>query len=206
MIKANRQTLPIWFFDTYFSTLQKLIFRDVEYRLEGPIPDGPVLLLQNHFSWWDGYWSFVVSERILKRKFHVMMLEKELARRKFLTRTGAFSIDPEGRNVLSSMRYAANILKDPQNSVTLYPQGRLISHYSGHVTFEKGAESLLRIAGTPVQTVFAAIHVSFGSPVRPRATIFLKYFGQGFCTTEELESAYNAFYQQSRSEVIHSEI
>ncbi|MFZ5430079.1 MAG: lysophospholipid acyltransferase family protein [Bacteroidota bacterium] len=206
MIKANRQTLPLWFFDKYFSILQKILFREVEFRLEGTVPDGPVLLLQNHFSWWDGYWSFVATEKVMKRRFHVMMLEKELARRKFLSRTGAFSIDPEGRNVLPSMRYSSNILKDPRNSVTIYPQGRLISHYAGRVVFEKGAEALLRIAGAPVNVVFAAAHVSYGSPVRPRATIFLKHFEQGLCSTQDLEAAYNAFYLESRDLVIRSEV
>mgnify|MGYP004701944419 CR=1 FL=1 len=206
MIKARKQSLPLWFFTTYFKILQKIFFRSVGFNLTNQIPEGPVLLLQNHFSWWDGYWSYFIAEKILKRRFYVMMLEAQLKKRMFLTRTGAFSINPEGRNMLTSMRYAADLLKKPENVVTIYPQGRIQSNYVDHLIFEKGAETILRLAGQTVGVVFAAAHIGFGSHVRPKIVVFLKFEGNKNYTTNELESAYNDFYRETREQVINEEV
>jgi 1-acyl-sn-glycerol-3-phosphate acyltransferase len=206
MIKANRQTLPLWFFTTYFRIMQKILFRRVDFRLINNIPEGPVLLLQNHFSWWDGYWSYFIAEKILKRRFHVMMLEEQLKKRLFLTRTGVFSVNPTGKNMLASIRYASGLLKNPENVVTIYPQGKIQSHYIDFLTFEKGAESLLRLTGQTVHVVFAAAHIKYGSPVRPGAQVFLKYWGSKYITSNELESAYNHFYKETRHLVINEEV
>lgn len=206
MIKANRQTLPLWFFTTYFRIMQKILFRRVDFRLINNIPEGPVLLLQNHFSWWDGYWSYFIAEKILKRRFHVMMLEEQLKKRMFLTRTGAFSVNPSGKDMLASIRYAAGLLKKPENVLTIYPQGRIQSNYVDHLTFEKGAETLLRLADHSVQLVFAAVHINYGSQARPRVQVFLKFAGSEKYTTNELESAYNDFYKETRNQVINEEV
>jgi 1-acyl-sn-glycerol-3-phosphate acyltransferase len=206
MITSKRQSLPLWFFTTFFRLMQKIFFREVEFKLDKTVPDGSVLLLQNHFSWWDGYWSYFISEKLLKRRFHVMMLEKELKRRMFLIRTGAFSVDPGGKEMLATLRYASGLLSNPGNVVTIYPQGEIQSHYIGHVSFQKGASTLLKLAGENVHVVFAAAHIQYGSPVRPKAHIHLQYFGSGSYSAKELEAAYNKFYSESRAEVVLAEI
>lgn len=205
MITAHRQSLPLWFFTTFFRVMQKFLFREVEFKLDKTVPEGSVLLLQNHFSWWDGYWSYFIAEKLLKRRFHVMMLEKELKRRMFLSRTGAFSVDPGGKEMLATMRYAADLLRDPRNVVTIYPQGEIQSHYIRHVPFEKGAATLLRLAGEKVHVVFAAAHIQYGSPVRAKGQIHLHYFGCGKYSADQLEAGYNKFYSESRAEVVLAE-
>lgn len=202
MIQASRNKLSLWFYTSYFRLLQRIFFREVEHHLLNDVPEGPVLLVQNHFSWWDGYWSYVISEKILRRKFHVMMLERELNKRRFLARTGAFSVDPEGKNLLGGMRYAAGLLKDPANAVTIYPQGKLISHYTSEVGFERGSELLLKLSGGEVNVVFAAAHVEFGAPVRPKLIVHITCFGKGVFSTESLQDAYNEFYFRCRSQIV----
>jgi 1-acyl-sn-glycerol-3-phosphate acyltransferase len=203
MIKAQKQALPLWFFSTYFRIMQKFHFSSIEFKVLNSIPEGPVLLLQNHFSWWDGYWSYFIAEKILKRNFYVMMLEEQLKKRMFLTRTGTFSVNPTGNDMLASIRYAAGLLKNSENVVTIYPQGKIQSHYIDKLTFEKGAESLLRLAVLPVNVVFASAHINYGSLVRPRAQIFLKYTGNKKFTIKELETAYNDFFIETREQVIN---
>lgn len=197
--------MPLWFFSTYFRLFQKIIFRNVEFKLLNEVPDGPVLLLQNHFSWWDGYWSWFISEKILKRRFHVMMLEEQLIKRMFLTRTGVFSVDKNKKNVLPSMRYAAQLLSDPRNVVTIYPQGQIYSHYIDTVIFEKGAEMLLKNNEGKINVVFATAHISFGSPARPKAKIRVKYVGNRAFNLIELQDEYNDFYSKIRNQVILDE-
>jgi 1-acyl-sn-glycerol-3-phosphate acyltransferase len=204
MIKAKRNRFSLWFYPGYFRIMEKIFFREVEYRMEQEIPDGPVLLLQNHFSWWDGYWSFVIAEKILKRNFHVMMLEKELKRRKFLSQTGAFSVDPEGKNMLASIRYAVDLLKHPRNVVTIYPQGKLVSHYTRTVAFEPGTDAILRLAGGNVNVVFASAHIEFGSTARPKATIFISCRAGENDPSTSLKEAYNRFYTDCRNSIIEA--
>ncbi len=195
----------MWFFTTYYRFFQKIIFRNVEFNLMNEVPDGPVLLLQNHFSWWDGYWSWFISEKILKRRFHVMMLEEQLKKRMFLTRTGVFSVDKNKKNVLPTMRYSAQLLSDPRNVVTIYPQGQINSHYIDNVIFEKGAEMLLKNNEGKINVVFATAHISFGSPARPKATIKVKYAGNRSFNLIELQDEYNEFYFKTRNQVILDE-
>ena len=205
MIKARRQKLPLWFFTTYFRVLQKFLFRKVEFIMLNSVPEGPVLLIQNHFSWWDGYWSYYVAEKILGRNFHVMMLEEQLQKRMFLARTGAFSVNPNGNNLLASMRYASGLLSDSKNVVTIYPQGAIQSHYQNKIQFEKGAEILLRLSSNPVNLVFAVARISYGTPVRPKATVFVKYIGNNKVASGQLEEAFNDFYTHCTKETIDSE-
>ncbi len=200
MIKSNRKALPLWFFTSYFRLLQKLLFRKVTFVVENSIPDGPVLLLQNHFSWWDGYWSYYIAEKLLSRKFHVMMLEKELRKRMFLTRTGAFSVDPDGKGVVSSLRYAADLLSDSSKLVALYPQGKIESHFLSSIEFKPGAESLLRLSPSNVQVIFAAAHIHYGAPARPEAFIYIRHIALTPAST--LQEAYNHFYRETRNFVI----
>ena len=206
MIRARRQSLALWFFTSYFRFLQKVLFREVEFIRQGPVPEGPVLLIQNHFSWWDGYWSYYIAEKLLRRKFHVMMLEKELRKRMFLSRTGAFSVDPDGPGMLASLRYATRLLESPDNLVTVYPQGKIQSHYIRQVPFHGGAAALLRLAGKPVNVVFAAAHIQFGSPVRPKGQVFYACYGNARFTAQELESAYNKFYLETREHTVHADV
>lgn len=205
MIQASRNRFSLWFYTSYFRLLQGIFFRKVEHRFLNDVPDGPVLLLQNHFSWWDGYWSYVISEKILKRKFHVMMLEKELRKRRFLARTGAFSVDPEGKDLLKGLRYAARLLQDPDNAVTVYPQGKLVSHYTNRIGFERGTELLLKLSAREVNVVFAAVNVEFGAPVRPKVIVNLTFYGKGVYSAESLQDAYNTFYVHTRSQIIASD-
>ncbi len=200
MITSNRQAFPLWFYTSYFRLLQKLLFRRVTFVVENTIPEGPILLLQNHFSWWDGYWSYFIAEKILYRRFHVMMLEKELRKRMFLTRTGAFSVDPAGRGLVSSLRYAAALLSDAANVVSLYPQGKIESHFLSTIEFKPGAESLLRLAAPGVQVVFAAAHIHYGAPARPEAFIYIRHLGSA--PASALQEDYNQFYRETRTFVM----
>ncbi|MDO9613156.1 MAG: hypothetical protein Q7J86_01355 [Bacteroidota bacterium] len=58
MIKANYDPVSLWIFSSWFRVLQKIHFRKISVITEVVFPeDQSVLLLQNHFSYYDGYWS-----------------------------------------------------------------------------------------------------------------------------------------------------
>ena len=130
MIKARPNPLSLWFYSSYFRVLQKIHFRKFSIISDDIFPeDRSVLLLQNHFSLYDGYWSMYLCRRFFRRNFYVMMLEEELKKRMFLTKCGVFSVRKNSRELLESLQYAAGLLKNPRNVVTVYPAGELISQH-----------------------------------------------------------------------------
>lgn len=195
MIPSNHDPLTIWFFDLYFRLRMFFQFRGMEIHGEVPAAGKPVLLLQNHFSWWDGYWSFYLSRHIFKRKFHVMMLEEQLRRRMFINRCGAFSVRKDSRELIESLNYAVALLDDPTNLVCLYPQGQIQSQHQTPVTFERGASWILKRSKLDIQVCFCVCLVDYFSRAKPVVRFYLKSY-EGAKTSAALATAYNEFRHQ----------
>ena len=195
MIKARHHKLSIWFFRKFFGTLQRIYFRKITIVSDDLIPENQsVLLFQNHFSWWDGYWSDLLSKRVFKRKFHVMMLEDQLRQRMFLNRCGVFSIQKNNRDSLNSLNYSSEILNDPGNMVTIYPSGIMLTQHQQVVEFQKGISRIIEGQTEHFAIVLAVVLVDYFGFVRPEIRIYLKNYS-GERTVEALEKAYNSFYQ-----------
>ena len=195
MIKAKYSEAWLWFYSSYFRVLQKIYFRKISVITEAVFPENQsVLLLQNHFSYYDGYWSMYLCKRVFKRRFHVMMLEEELAKRMFLTRCGVFSVRKNSRELIESLNYANELLQDPLNVVTIYPSGEIVSQHQQNFQFQQG---FIRIAGhrdNHSLIAMAVVLVDHFSQVRPEIRIYLKNYS-GDRTSEAIESAYHSFYQ-----------
>ena len=191
MIKARYHPAWLWFYSSWFRVLQKIHFRKISVICDDIFPeDQSVLLLQNHFSYYDGYWSMYLCNKIFRRRFHVMMLEEELAKRMFLTRCGVFSVRKNSRDLMESLRYASELLQDPKNVVTIYPSGEIISHHRQNFEFQQG---FARLAGDSL-VVVAVVLIDYFSQARPEIRIYLKNFS-GERTAEAIEAAYHSFYQ-----------
>ena len=94
----------------------------------------PVLLVSNHFSWWDGFWAVYLNEKIFHRIFHFMMLEEQLKSHMFLNKTGGYSIKKGSRSIIETIDYTAQLLSDRKNLVLIFPQGEISSmHIPGHL-------------------------------------------------------------------------
>ena len=195
MIHSKHDSFTIWFFDLYFRLRMFFQFRGIE--IDGEVPDTgkSVLLLQNHFSWWDGYWSFYLSKRVFKRRFHVMMLEAQLRQRMFINRCGAFSVRKDSRELMHSLHYAVDLLDDPGNLLCLYPQGQIQSQYQTYLKFEGGASWILRKSEAMPQVCFCVCLTDYFSRPKPVVRFYLKPY-EGAVTNEALETAYNEFRNQ----------
>ena len=191
MIKARYHPAWLWFYSSWFRVLQKIHFRKISVICDDVFPEGQsVLLLQNHFSYYDGYWSMYLCNNIFRRRFHVMMLEEELAKRMFLTRCGVFSVRKSSRDLIESLTYASELLNDPQNVVTIYPSGEITSHHQQNFKFQQG---FARLTGYSL-IALAVVLVDHFSQARPEIRIYLKNYS-GERTAEAIESAYHSFYQ-----------
>lgn len=195
MIKDRYHPLWLWFYSSWFRSLQKIHFRKITVISDDLFSEGEsVLLLQNHFSYYDGYWSMYLCNKVFRRRFHVMMLEEELAKRMFLTRCGVFSVKKNSRGLIESLNYASELLQDPLNVVTIYPSGEIISHHQQNFEFQQG---FIRIAGNHANhslIALAVVLVDHFSQARPEIRIYLKKYS-GERTVEAIEQAYHSFYQ-----------
>ena len=197
MIKARHHWFYEWFFDNFIRMKMSVHFREV--RLWNNFHDQglPVLLLANHSSWWDGFFARRLSKSVFKRRFHVMVLERELARRRFLSRLGAFSIKKGSQSVIHTLDYTATLLKDPGNLVLIFPQGHLQSTHLRPLQFESGWYSLMKKTDTPFQIVFMVNLFDFGSKPRPQVDQYLEnYQGGDLSDAAGVEAAYNEFLER----------
>ncbi len=156
----------------------------------------PVLLLSNHLSWWDGFWAMYVNVKLLKRKFHFMMLEEQLKRFSFFINTGGYSVKKRSRSVIDSINYTAEILSDKENMVLLFPQGKITSIYNQTFIFENGIGHIINKIKGKIQIIFMANLVDYFSDEKPSLFIYLREYESPDCKTETIQEAYNRFYSE----------
>jgi 1-acyl-sn-glycerol-3-phosphate acyltransferase len=169
-------------------------FREVKLKTDYNEKQVPILLIGNHFSWWDGFIANYINNLLFKRKFHVMMLEEQLKSRMFLNKAGAYSIRKNTRDVVNTLNYTSDLLKNKENLVTIYPQGRIQSLYHYPLEFEKGITSILDKLNNEVKIIFLVSLVDFFSHKKPTLTLGLEeYSKKAYNSAQAMQDAYNDF-------------
>jgi len=196
MIKASHNKFRIHFFTAYSRLLMKLYFRRVNYIGHYEEKNLPVLILANHFSWFDGFIQTGLNNRFFHRRYFVMMLEEQLRKHMFLRKVGCFSIEKGSRNIMESLNYSIEILKDRRNALLLHPQGRIQSLYTEPLEFEKGLEYILNKIDYRADMIFNVNLIDYFSHQRPEMNCYF----QSFSLSEkpglkEIETAYNRYMQ-----------
>jgi 1-acyl-sn-glycerol-3-phosphate acyltransferase len=175
--------------------MTKSHFRSV--KIYGKFTDEnlPVLMIGNHFSWWDGFIANILNNRVLRRRFHVMMLEEQLRDRLFLNKAGAYSINPGSQSsVKESLDYTVELLKSSENLVVFYPQGKFQSISDHPVRFEKGAGHLLNRLKGGVHLVFYAALLDYFEHRKPSLNIYFTQVEAKLNRNDfNLENEYNLF-------------
>jgi len=155
----------------------------------------PVLLIANHVSWWDGFWAVNINLRILKKKFHFMMLEEQLRKYWFFSYCGGFPVRKKSRAVIESLDYAAELLTKPDNMVLFFPQGKIWSAYLTHIRFEKGIEYILKKTEPgKIQVIFLVNLTDYLSEPKPSLFQYLEEYDRGDFSCSVIENAYNDFF------------
>jgi hypothetical protein len=168
-------------------------FAGIQTELEPCPADKAILLIGNHFSWWDGFIGNYLSYNFYKRKFHVMMLREQLEERMFLNKAGAFSIEKSSRSMVESIIYSAEILSLKDNLLMMFPQGAFDSLYHREYVFEKGVEKILEKCDASPAVVFNINLVDYFS--NPLPTLFVRTrLYQGDLSTRKMEDAFNNFH------------
>jgi hypothetical protein len=196
MIKAQHTKFHVRFFEWYSKFKLNRHFEKVSFVGDVEMKNSSLLLIGNHFSWWDGFIANYLNSKFWNKKFHVMMLEEELKQRMFLSKTGCFSIDPGKRRILESLNYSRKILEDPSNLLVMYPQGKIESMHIKQFRFQKGLERIIP-ENADVQVIFYLALVDYFSSAKPSLTIYLSEFTSENIDSLKLEQAFNKFHQES---------
>ncbi|OOQ58857.1 1-acyl-sn-glycerol-3-phosphate acyltransferase [Mucilaginibacter pedocola] len=200
MLYPKNNALMKWVFDTYVKRLVGKTFHEFLYNEVGVDSNKSVLLVANHFSFWDGLILYILNMKLLHKKFHVMILEDTAKREGMLRYAGAFSVSKNSRDVLESLNYAAEILNQPGNLLLMFPQGKLYSNFVSRVTFEQGLLKVMQKAEGKFQLLFAATFIQYFKHKKPSVTVYLKADdkGRGYQTIDELQSAYQQHYDAAK--------
>jgi len=200
MIYPKNNPVIFWFFNRYVQWIVGNQFHELVYDDIQVDKNKSVLLIANHFSFWDALILFCINQRMLKKKFHVMILEDTAKKEGFLKYAGAFSVDKSSRGMLQSLDYAAQLLSDPQNLVLMFPQGKLYPNFVDEVHFEKGVQRIIDKAAGNFQLVFAAAFTQYYQHKKQTATVYLKPINQSFAgkNIAGLQSAYRQYYTASK--------
>ncbi|WP_207535393.1 1-acyl-sn-glycerol-3-phosphate acyltransferase [Desertivirga arenae] len=190
-----------FFFSNYISYIIKRDFQSFHFNPVKTAPDKAILLIANHFSWWDGFLLYELNSRLLKKKFHVLVTEENYKKVFFLKYLGAISLKKRSREMLSTLNTSGNLLNDPDNLILIFPQGKLGSNHVDEVVFEKGLTNLINASDKNYQYLFSAMFVDYFDKRKPSVWCKLKQV-----PANELEGLsmimefYNKHYQESRQQ------
>ena len=200
--RASHNVIIYTFFRLYTCWKIKRNFHGV--RIKGEFTDRglPVLIISNHFSWWDGFWAEYLNMKVFRRKFYFMMLDEQLKKHMFFNKTGGYSVKKGSSSVIESLSYTAEILANPGNLVLMFPQGKFDSMHNHNVRFEKGVGYVLGKLQNKIHIIFVANFIEYFSEEKPGLnTCFTEFSGDDF-STANLEKEYNTFFSACRADNI----
>ncbi|SDG66958.1 lysophospholipid acyltransferase family protein [Mucilaginibacter sp. P25] len=181
-------------------------FKEVNVQPFEPRPGHSILLLTNHFSWWDGFIANRTAVYDLKKQFYIMMQQDQFDQHSYFRYIGAYSIQKGSRAILDSLSYSAGILNDPDNLIVIFPQGELYSNHETFIRVETGVYKLMRQIKGPCQVVYHCTLIDYFESLKPRAYVHLFDLGvAGELSFEQLKENINNAHQQALKNQINME-
>ncbi|MBN1108313.1 MAG: lysophospholipid acyltransferase family protein [Bacteroidales bacterium] len=199
-----------FFFHSYFRfySVWKTLRNFREVKLNGNFDDRglPMLVISNHFSWWDGFWAVYLNEKKFHRRFHFMMLEDQLRKNIFLNKTGGFSVKKGSRSIVETIAYTAELLSDKGNLVLMFPQGEIMSMHTPQVKFEKGVEHIIDRCKSEIHILFLVNIIDYFSWAKPSLFMYFNEYQGDDRSFETLQEEFNRFYTECRNENIKMKV
>jgi 1-acyl-sn-glycerol-3-phosphate acyltransferase len=196
ILKAKHNWFIHPFFKFYAIWITKRHFKPVKLIGQFSEKQLPVLLIANHFSWWDGFWAMYFNLKVLKRTFHFMMLEEQLRKYWFFNYTGGFSISKKSKSIVETLNYTKGLLDDTENMVLIFPQGEIESMHKQSFKFEKGVERIIKNKEGKVQIIFLANLIDYFSSPKEGLYMYFNEYEKSDWSSESIEAGYNQFYKQ----------
>lgn len=203
IIKAKHHFFIYPFFQKYTFWKIRKNFADVVLMGDYFDNQNSILLLSNHTGWWDGFFSMYLNLKILKKKFHFMMLEENLRKFWFFNYTGAFSVAKNSKSIIESINYTLELLEDNNNMVLIFPQGKIYSQHNQFVKFESGVLKIFSNLKSETNLVFQVNLIDYFSNPKPTLNVYYKYLNSNEIDCDQIEKCYNLFYQECLSTQIN---
>ncbi len=185
-------------FSWYISYIIKRDFSSYTFNKIAVNKDEAVLLLANHFSWWDGFLMFQLNRLTFKKKFHVLVTKADYEQNSYLKYVGAFASVSKGKDVVETLLYAGSLLNSAENLVLVFPQGKLYTSYTNSIAFEKGVMQIINASKKKCQVIFSATLVDYFGKRKPLARTYLKNWeAEEYISLQLLKSEYNKHYEQA---------
>jgi len=206
IIKARHHFIIYPLFTWYSEWIIKKHFRQV--IIDGVISERnlPLLIISNHMSWWDGFLAMHLNLKLFNRKFHFMMLEEQLRKYWFFNHIGGYSVHKRSRSVIESIQYTSELLRNPENMVLIFPQGKIQSMHKQTFEFEKGLEKILeRTDRNRIQIVLLLNLIDYFSNSKPVLYQYIEEYLEVNISCSEIEKQYNLFFQKCAEQQIEVE-
>lgn len=147
MIKAEHKYWSRFVFNLYIDNQLKTHFNGFKAINFPPVLDSEksLIVLPNHFSWWDGFLIDYVNRKLFGRKFHILMLEEQLKKYWFFKKLGAFSINQNNpKSIIETSIYFKQLLENKNNLISFYPQGKIELYGHENLTFKSGIKLFIK--------------------------------------------------------------
>ncbi|MDO3625512.1 lysophospholipid acyltransferase family protein [Mucilaginibacter sp. BT774] len=206
MIPQRSNRLIKKLFAPYLAYRLRKAFKTLKYDEIEVLPGHSVLLLCNHFSWWDGFFAGHLTHTYLKRDFFIMMQEDHLQKRMFLNRIGGFSINRKSKEVVESLQYAAKLLDDPDNLVTVFPQGALESNHIDEINIERGIDYIVKKIKGDCQIIYYSAFIEYFESLKP--SVYFRFLNCGTNRDfdfERLKTVINHHHKKALKEQVNAE-
>lgn len=199
MYRSSKSPIIFQFFSWYIAYIIKKDFSSYAYNRLQIKEDEAILLLSNHFSWWDGFLMFQLNKVVFKKEFHVLVTDEDYRKQWFLKYLGAFAAEQQkGKDVLETLAYAGALLDHPQNLVLLFPQGKLFSSYTNSISFERGVMQLINASKKKFQIIFSATLIDYFDKRKPKAQSYLCHWeAEEYMSLQLLKREYNKHYNNA---------
>lgn len=198
MYQPRKNTIIYKFFSWYIQFIINKDFAAFKFDDVELNKNSSVLVLANHFSWWDGFLIFYLNKKIFKRQFHVLVNAENYKKIGFLKYLGAFAAEHAGKDILETLKYAGKLLDNPDNLVLVFPQGKLHSNHLKNISFEKGVMQIINSSDKNFNLVFAATFVDYFAKRKASAYTYLQnWANEEYISLQLLKSAYNKHYDNS---------
>ncbi len=149
MIKANHRKWAKFIYKLYLNKLYKSHFHS--FNLIGEVPklnEKSILMLCNHSSWWDGFFTYFLNEKYFHKNYYVMMLEHKLKEFYFFNKIGAYSINQNNpKDIINSIDYSAQLLSINDNLVNIFPEGEMTYSFTNKFIGKKGVLKVIDKSG-----------------------------------------------------------
>ncbi|GAB5465318.1 MAG: hypothetical protein Kapaf2KO_07540 [Candidatus Kapaibacteriales bacterium] len=186
MIAPEKSKIANKAFKIYLNRLLSRHFSSIKVSDSvGKVSKDSVLMIQNHFSWWDGFVAYYVNDKIFQKDFHITMLSEQLSKYTFFKKLGAIGIDPSSpKSLLGYFKFSTLLLNEKDKLLVFYPQGK-IEMLDKEIRMSRGLQRLLK-DNSEAQLVGCHAHIEYGNQKKP--TLFISIFK---LSSESIVSEYN---------------